>query len=429
MAISLELSVNGTVTAGGRYVTRSPAPAQLRVVDPDGATDPIRVTLRNGSAATVGKLVFRAERKDPPADQLNLLLPVGGGPRSFFVAGRFGSPSTADGDAPLEVSQQEAGGGRLAAFPMMVRIRKDADGLTDGERSRFLVALAQLNDQGRGLFQSYRDTHRDISSAEAHDRDGFPPWHRAYILDLERELQRIDPSVALPYWRFDRPAPRLFTVDYLGAADPASGVARFAPSNPLRLWSTDGQPGIVRTPFFDTQTSAAHDANGQGVRAEAVITGFRGTFTQLREPFEINPHGSAHVSFAGHIRRIPTAARDPLFFLLHCNVDRLWAKWQWLQKRFDTRDAATYRFAGQAGDAGSTRLGHNLLDTMWPWNGVTTGLRPPTAPRTPFPGSPVTASPGGAPTVGSMIDFQGVHDAGGRLGFDYDDVPYEPSLP
>ncbi|MGH3754550.1 MAG: hypothetical protein ACRDRP_17990, partial [Pseudonocardiaceae bacterium] len=67
MAISLELSVNGTVTAGGRYVTWSPAPAQLRVVDPDGATDPIRVTLRNGSAATVGKLVFRAERKDPPA--------------------------------------------------------------------------------------------------------------------------------------------------------------------------------------------------------------------------------------------------------------------------------------------------------------------------------------------------------------------------
>ncbi|MGH3984256.1 MAG: tyrosinase family protein [Pseudonocardiaceae bacterium] len=420
--------MNGTTDARGRYLTWSPVPAQLRVVDPDGATGPVLVTLGNSSAVTGGKLDLRAQSKDPPTDQLDLALAVDGTPQPFVVAGRFGSPSSADGDAPLEVRQQGAGSALLASFPTMVRIRKDANGLTDSERGRLLVALARLNDQGQGLFQSYRDTHRDISSDEAHGLDGFPPWHRAYILDLERELQRIDASVALPYWRFDQPAPHLFTADYLGAPD-TSGFARFTPSNPLRLWSTDGQLGIVRTPFFDPVTSAAHDASGQGVRPEAVITGFSGSFTQLRDPFEINPHGSAHVSFAGHIRRIHTAARDPLFFLLHCNVDRLWAKWQWLQRRFDPQDPATYRFAGMAGDPGSIRIGHNLLDTMWPWNGVITGPRPPTAPRTPFPISPITAPPASAPTVGSMIDYQGVHDAGTRLGFDYDDVPYQPELP
>ena len=57
---------------------------------------------------------------------------------------------------------------------------------------------------------------------------------------------------------------------------------------------------------------------------------------------EGNPHGSAHTSFGGSISSIPTAARDPLFFLLHCNVDRLWAKWQRQFGRFNPAQAASY---------------------------------------------------------------------------------------
>ena len=62
---------------------------------------------------------------------------------------------------------------------------------------------------------------------------------------------------------------------------------------------------------------------------------------------------------------------------------------------------------------------------MWPWNNIRGGLRPNTAPRTPFPVSPVVAAPGGSPTVGAMVDYQGVIDPANRLGFDYDDVPFE----
>ena len=45
--------------------------------------------------------------------------------------------------------------------------------------------------------------------------------------------------------------------------------------------------------------------------------------------------GVSLTSFGGSISSIGSAARDPLFFLLHCNVDRLWAKWQWLNQRYD----------------------------------------------------------------------------------------------
>ncbi|HKE99200.1 MAG TPA: tyrosinase family protein [Actinomycetes bacterium] len=95
---------------------------------------------------------------------------------------------------------------------------------------------------------------------------------------------------------------------------------------------------------------------------------------------EGDPHGVAHTSFTGSISQISTAARDPLFFMLHANVDRLWAKWQWTSRRFEATDPNTYSREGGASDPGATRIGHNLDDTMWPWNQVTTSPRPPTAP-------------------------------------------------
>jgi tyrosinase len=366
--------------------------------------------------------VFRATASGASVDELPLNLAANGAWSDFFVSGRFGAPSRADGDAVLQV-RPAANTQVITNVPMMVRIRKDAETLTTAEKRRFLSALARLNNQGTGLFRDFRAVHTDDTSDEAHGLDGFMPWHRAYLLDLERELQRLDPAVTLPYWRFDRPSPKLFAPSFIGALDD-SGVARFSATNPLRLWSTDGQLGITRWAFFDPKVSGASNQSGP-VTAEAVVVGAAIGYGNFRPAFEGNPHGRAHTSFLGLVSQIDTAARDPLFFLLHANVDRLWAKWQWFQRRFDNSQS-TYPFRGSSTSPGATRIGHNALDTMWPWNNVTGGQRPLTAPRQPMPPSPVTAAPGGTPNVRSMIDFQGQADPAKQLGFDYDDVPYEP---
>jgi hypothetical protein len=39
--------------------------------------------------------------------------------------------------------------------------------------------------------------------------------------------------------------------------------------------------------------------------------------------------------------------------------------------------------------------------------------------------SPLTNAPGLSPTVSAMIDHQGVVTPASRLGFDYDDVPFQ----
>ena len=372
-----------------------------------------------------GTLEFRTSPPAAPQREVTLDLDHRGAPSELFVAGEFGRASGRDGDTTLEVLRGTTTT-VVTAVAVMVRIRKDAESLTVAERSRFLRAMARLNDRGSGPFRDFRNTHLNDTSDEAHGLDGFLPWHRAYLLDLERALQSIDPSVTLPYWRFDRPAPKLFGPSFIGAPG-SGGQVRLSPTNPLALWVTDGVPGIDRTPLFAVATSGADGPNG-AVLAEEALVSAAVPYARLRSAGELNPHGRAHVSFEGSISAIGSAARDPLFFLLHCNVDRLWAKWQWFQRRFDATRTDHYPFTGSASSPRSTRIGHNARDTMWPWNNVRTGLRPRTAPRQPFPPSSATPAPGGAPTVGAMLDFQGRADPARRLGFDYDDVPYEPVI-
>ena len=149
---------------------------------------------------------------------LSLSLPASGAPVGFFVAGEFGKPSLELGDAVIEARGAGASvssARRLSPFAS-ARTRRHSP---RRERDRFLAALGTLNGGGSGRFRDFRDMHVMAAINEAHGNVGFLPWHRAYLLDLERELQAIDPSVTLPYWRFDRPAPNVFKRRFMGVSE------------------------------------------------------------------------------------------------------------------------------------------------------------------------------------------------------------------
>jgi len=406
--MKVELQINNSANTNARYVTWAPSPCRIRVTDPSGVTtQTVAVQITSNSTATAGAVVFRSGATGAFANSLTLQVPINGNSVPFFVAGKFGRPSVNDGDVTVEA---RSGTTLVGSVKLMVRIRKNANTLSTAERDRFVAAFAQLNNQGTGRFADFRDMHVAISLPQAHGAAGFLPWHRAYLLDLERELQALDGSIALPYWRFDQAAPNIFTRDFFGVAN-ATGTVQFSATNPLQFWRTDGVPGITRRPLF-TPSSAP-----PGLRNESQTLALGNQYRNFRT-MEGNPHGSAHVSFDGWIDDPATAPKDPLFFLLHCNVDRLWAKWQRQFSRFNPAVAASY-------DSNpSNRPGHNLPDTMWPWNGVTGGTRPPTAPGGTLASSPVATAPGPQPQVQSCLDFQGTLNAASRMGFDYDDVPF-----
>lgn len=406
--MNVEFQINNSVSPSARFVSWVPSPCRIRMTNPSGATTPtVTIRITSTSAATAGAVVFRKGTTGLFSTSLSLSVPTNGTSVPFFIAGKFGRPSVNNGDVRIDA---RAGTTLVGSVKIMVRVRKNANNLTNGERDRLVAAFAQLNNQGAGRFADFRNMHTSVSSPQAHGAPGFLPWHRAYLLDLERELQLIDPSVALPYWRFDQPAPKIFTLEFFGVSD-ALGTVQFSPTNPLQFWRTDGVQGINRRPFFNTSAAPP------GLRTEAQTFALGTQYPSFRT-MEGNPHGSAHTSFGGSISSISSAARDPLFFLLHCNVDRLWAKWQRQNGRFNPALAASYD-----SNPGNP-IGHNLPDTMWPWNGIIGPPRPPTAPGGAMASSPCVSAPGPQPRVRDSLDYQGSVNAVSRMGFDYDDVPF-----
>lgn len=402
---ALELTIHGT-TSGDLYLGWTPTKCALRATNNPGSARNVVLKNRNTSG---GQVVFRTSYAGPEADTLALTVPGDGTPVEFYVGGKFGSPSSSDQDGGIAI-HDAATDTSLHQRTVMVRVRKDANSLTDEERDRFLTAFAKINAKS-ATYQIFLDSHNAAADGEIHGRPSFLPWHRAFILSLERLLQREDASVSLPYWRFDLPAPKLFTEDFMGGDPDGSGRVAISGTNPLNTWKIGAVDGIYRTPTFDRVAAAPT------LLSQVATLALGSTFRNFRR-MEGNPHGSAHVAFfPADINDPATATKDPLFFLLHCNVDRLWALWQLANDRWNPADIETYDPFGETGP------GDQLAHTMWPWNGVTTPPRPSSAPGRRMPQLTFQSMPSEEVTVQETIDYIGKVE-GNTHNYDYDDVPF-----
>ena len=91
---------------------------------------------------------------------------------------------------------------------------------------------------------------------------------------------------------------------------------------PRRLYlpaeDVDTTTSFGLTNFF---TSSWSGVSFGGLKVAATTqTGPHGTF-------EATPHDTIHVDIGGYMLKPQTAARDPIFYLHHCNIDRLWKRW------------------------------------------------------------------------------------------------------
>ncbi len=477
--MSVSLRPYGSDSPNSGYITWTPVP--LVVASSAGGTSgKLRLSSRS-AAGSVAKVVFSEARDRPPQSEIEVDLQAGGN-RTIFIAGEFQpgarhNGASADGkDVTIEARWVQNSGVVAASVDIMIRVRRNANELSDQARNDFLFALAKLNGipvdngpgpgPGRGIYVAdFVAMHVAKANLSEHGDSHFLPWHRLYLLDLERLLQAIKPTVTLPYWRFDQPAPNLFTEDFMGAmneipkdttvpggeADTGgfnTPLARFAVGNPLSRWQIGDVQGIPRTARFNPRTGPANGLIVQdpdtgdhidfGVLDETSTLRLGGGIAnpqdaKLGKPgqpqsfrqMEGTPHGAAHVSFNGRINNVPTAPEDPLFFLLHCNVDRLWALWQHLFERSDRSDKRTYPYQ-QAGDADPWEI---ITARQWPWDGGKShpgNLLPPGTRKANFTKSDLAvAIPGDSPTLEHAIDPFASQDQTHYLAFGYDDVPYD----
>jgi tyrosinase len=307
----------------------------------------------------------------------------------------------------------------------MLRVRKNANDLSELERNQFLKALntfRQINNVTGQNFGLFHTIHTGDGYWQAHVQNAFLPWHRAFLLHFERRLQQIDPLVALPYWRFDKAAEKLFSADFIGAPSNTNINVILANTNPLFGWM------IRRRPVF------APNRPPPNILSQAGTLALGNTFAIFTD-MEGDPHGTAHgraggADISSWIRDPTTAAQDPLFFLLHCNVDRLWARWQLVNGRFgDDESAYSPRGTFAGARPPRQRIGAYSREKFWPWGGqVGQGPDrgrpedyPPTAPGGQLP-KVAGLAPEAAPTAEEMLDYLGLQKSEHQLGFCYDDI-------
>lgn len=474
------------------YLTWAPTFARARLSTPMMAD--INVVLTNDPAGAIsggGDVNFAAHATPWPvnttatASTLALTLPADGSWVPFVVAGKFGTPSHNDKDTIIEAHQNTAIGPILGTKALMVRVRKNANDLWPEEKARYLYAWQKFrNAAGPDNYIFFQEMHRLSAMAgdESHMQPSFLSWHRTMLLHVERELQKHEPSVALHYWDWDAPAPNVFHEDLIGAPGTGGGwleEPEFAAANPLNGWNTDlpFSAGELRRNTND------HSLDPGGTMKDLVdmIADWDDYGPATNDFFSVNcfsddversSHNSAHgwPCGGGQLTAPNRSAADPLFYLLHSQIDREWAAWQEAHNRHGVDMGGTLTFPapehydnannwnspGNVADANFNQKGAFLNDGLWPWDGTTNGgtgtpqSRPPnvgggpldedfpfepdvvpdslpTIPSTAFPASlrrnlwPAVAT---IPTNAHMIDYLGKFRPQDGLGFCYDDVDY-----
>ncbi|XP_025089796.1 hemocyanin G-type, units Oda to Odg-like [Pomacea canaliculata] len=167
-----------------------------------------------------------------------------------------------------------------------------------------------------------------------HGMPTFPHWHRLYTLQAERELLKHGSSVALPYWDWTKPItelPELFTqqtyYDPWRNAVEENPFARSYINSASGYTVRDPQPELFKT-TPDGKNSILFD--------EVLLALEQRDYCDFEVQFEVT-HNAIHYLVGGHqtyaLSSLSYASYDPIFFVHHSFVDKIWAVWQELQKR------------------------------------------------------------------------------------------------
>jgi len=165
---------------------------------------------------------------------------------------------------------------------------------------------------------------------DVHPNWAFLPWHRVYLYNLEKTLGKLvnNPNFALPYWDWNTGDSALCGTSHLKVPAPYMGG--------------DATTNSLFDCYRNVSTSSTMDPARVGPARIATLLNNNNTFdlffgtASTSSAVSPGPHGYVHL-FVGNSTNInvakqdmgvlETAARDPLFWAHHANIDRLWELW------------------------------------------------------------------------------------------------------
>jgi tyrosinase len=261
-------------------------------------------------------------------------------------------------------------------------VRKNQSALTDREKSDFIDAIKTLKTTYNpgstlSIYDEFVQTHYNaFASGQAHEGPAFLAWHREFLLLFEQELQTVNPAVTIPYWDFtvdNSASSSIWDKHFLGGnGDPNDNwIVKDGPfARGQWTLNVDGYDGTdLRRQFGEFVSSlptAADVANALQAdlydvypydSGSPIDHSFRNNIEGFNHPTaEPELHNRVH-GWIGGSMAIAYSPNDPVFWMLHADIDRVWAEWE---------DQNGYVYAPEEGG----RQGQNLYDAMTPF-GVT----------------------------------------------------------
>ena len=326
-------------------------------------------------------------------------------------------------------------------------VRRSYKDLSSSQKLKFIEAIrilqtSKIENTPFTKYDRYIEWHVKAMSKMINDEQNlahsgpiFLPWHREFLRRFERDLQLAvsDKNLYLPYWNWteDEFSPRnskIWSESFMGGNGNPSFNATEIPipiSNSTGYVVTTGpfryeigQPNSHTIPIYYDNGDAVLDRNGNHIRLPLLrwfqIGDYFPTSTDIEKVMQLNTYDTKdwfhheldmNISFRNSLEGWkPYGAHnsihnwvygtminnyspgDPVFFLNHCNVDRLWAEWQ---TKSDRNPVDWYPVDGEV-----PVKGHNRSDKMYPWDNDSDGN----------------------PTVESVLDHH-------SLGYKYDTEP------
>lgn len=194
----------------------------------------------------------------------------------------------------------------------------------------FINALQRLNQQkdpnGDSVIDRFTKIHLEIGK-NAHGTPAFLPWHRYFIREFEKELQKVDSSIMIPYWDWSVESQNpqnsiVFSEAYFGGN--SAGSAGCLQNSSFASWNVKyPTPHCLRRSF----------SNGNGIGAfyatEIIQSMVRSStsYASFESVFEAGPHGTVHANIGGDMAQMESP-NDPIFWLHHAYVDKIWTEFQ-----------------------------------------------------------------------------------------------------
>ena len=286
-----------------------------------------------------------------------------------------------------------------------MRTRKNQADLSQPEREAFVAAVKALKAKaGDENYDYFVSQHCKVfpDPSPAHNGPGFLPWHREFLRRFEVAL-----GVPLPYWDWGvETSTTLWKDDTFAGGDVSSENGDVSSEDGIVMtgqfahdkWSlfVPPPPDPNKPPPPDAYfLKRAPNHNNvllpplnyvddvlQFVPYDQEPWHDYGTGS-FRADLEVGVHAPVHQWVGGSMGG-DCSPNDPVFWLHHCNLDRLWAEWQ--RRHFG------WPYVPPSGTPG-VRPGHGLDDPIPPWAG------------TKYP-----------PTPHSLLDHR-------ALGYQYDSEP------